>query len=337
MSDVLLVKVIYKHICLRCGYEWETDVERPSKCSYCSSPLWDRPKILNNAIKKILAKDMYSDNYCECGCGEKIKKGKRFYKWHSVRVYSPAKMGLKLKSNKKGLTYEQYYGEDKAKEVKQKLVNDRKGKTFEEIFGEEKALILLEGRKQNWLLNNPNDKYKGMTMEQRYGKERAREIKEKMSYASSHPSDETRLKKSIASKKMWQDPEFVKRIFKCRNAKPNKTERSLSYLIRHSVPNTFRYNGDGRLGITIEGHIPDFVDKKGKRIIELFGEYFHEKSEFETLPKLYEKYGYKTLIIWSQEMYRGLQRREVIKRKVKNFVNSEGYYTRNGRYYFNVS
>jgi hypothetical protein len=50
-------------------------------------------------------------------------------------------------STRKGKTYEEFYGVDKAKDLRSKLKNRKqptKGKTYEEIYGVEKARELLE-------------------------------------------------------------------------------------------------------------------------------------------------------------------------------------------------
>ena len=74
----------------------------------------------------------------------------------------------------------------------------------------------------------------------------------------------------------------------------------------------YKFNGDFRLGITIGGKIPDFVNVNGqKKVIELFGEPWHKldspfkvsyrRTEKGTL-EIYKKCGWSCLIIWHEEL-----------------------------------
>lgn len=82
---------------------------------------------------------------------------------------------------------------------------------------------------------------------------------------------------------------------------PNKQETYLTELLEILYPKEWKYVGTGEL--IIAGKNPDFVNINGqKKIIELFGNYWHEKKEEKERPKVFEKYGYKTLIIWSSEL-----------------------------------
>ena len=96
---------------------------------------------------------------------------------------------LGVKSNKKGKTNIELYGEEKAAKIKEKFINShgndwRKGKTYEEMYGEEKAIEMKENAKSRFIgNNNPNygksSKRKGKTYEEIFGKEKASEISKK--------------------------------------------------------------------------------------------------------------------------------------------------------------
>lgn len=74
-------------------------------------------------------------------------------------------------------------------------------------------------------------------------------------------------------------------------------------------PNEYKYVGNGSILIGFKN--PDFINVKGqKKIIELFGDYWHSKKktgrtkkqeEFQRV-KHFAKYGYKTLIVWESEL-----------------------------------
>lgn len=107
---------------------------------------------------------------------------------------------------------------------------------------------------------------------------------------------------------------------------PNKSEIKLNDIIQKlKVP--YKYVGNGE--IWIAGKNPDFININGqKKIIELFGEPWHDKnrSYFGKLSytqteqgrkEIFAQYGYDTLIIWSKE----LKNIEMIKQKILDFDN----------------
>lgn len=96
----------------------------------------------------------------------------------------------------------------------------------------------------------------------------------------------------------------------------NKAEKKLEIFLNILLPNTYKFVGNGK--IFIAGKVPDFIHTKKKKIIELFGEYWHEKSDVLKRKKHFRKYGFKTLIIWLKEMRRA-ETREKLKRKILYF------------------
>lgn len=114
-------------------------------------------------------------------------------------------------------------------------------------------------------------------------------------------------------KKLWQNKDYkdkqVKLMRESMNIKPNKPEKKLIELFnKYNLP--YRYVGDW--SFVIEGKNPDFINCNGqKKIIELFGDYWHsdkckyKKEEYinpEKRKVIFAKYGYKTLIIWENEL-----------------------------------
>jgi hypothetical protein len=74
--------------------------------------------------------------------------------------------------SRKGKTFEEMYGIEKAKEIKDKLRKLRIGKTFEEFFGEQKSKEIK---------NKISKSQKGISWEQRYGKEKTQDMKKEKS------------------------------------------------------------------------------------------------------------------------------------------------------------
>jgi len=135
-----------------------------------------------------------------------------------------------------------------------------------------------------------------------------------------------RERQSEITKKLWQDPEYALKHALAAQIKPTVPEKKLSYIIRHTCPHTFRYNGDARLRITFGGKIPDFVNVNGKKqVIELFGQYWHSEKkigrtmeqEEQRFHSRYAKYGYKCLIIWERE----LEDKNAVKQRLLEFVS----------------
>lgn len=98
---------------------------------------------------------------------------------------------------------------------------------------------------------------------------------------------------------------LVSRIIKGLKLKQNQLESKLNLLLNNILPGEYKYVGDGE--IIIGGFNPDFINCNGKKkIIELYGDYWHKTMKYlERDPrriKAYKKYGYKTLIIWEKEL-----------------------------------
>jgi len=114
---------------------------------------------------------------------------------------------------------------------------------------------------------------------------------------------------SCSSKLKWNDKEFKDRVITAsmlgRQVKPNKPEKLLNELLRELLLKEYKFVGDGKL--IIDGFCPDFINTNGqKKIIELYGDYWHNKTGMkerdERRLKAYKKYGYKTLIVWENEL-----------------------------------
>jgi len=119
------------------------------------------------------------------------------------------------------------------------------------------------------------------------------------------------------SQRREEDPEFATRLIRnwqvAIHQTPNKAEEWLGRLIELACPGMYVYNmGDFILG----GKVPDFVNYEDKRVIELFGELFHAKEEEQIRTEWFEKLGYKTLIIWYNEL---ISDQKAVAHKIYNF------------------
>lgn len=128
---------------------------------------------------------------------------------------------------------------------------------------------------------------------------------------------------SCAQIKLWQDlnhrNKMKKLQFEGRQISPNKPEKKLNALLNKLYPKEYKFVGDGE--IILGGFNPDFINCNGqKKIIELYGDYWHSSPKQQKLHKrrikTYAKYGYKPLIIWEKE----LKDLNKLARKIKEFV-----------------
>lgn len=99
-------------------------------------------------------------------------------------------------------------------------------------------------------------------------------------------------------------------MLSARRIKPTKPERQLEAILSKHFPE-FEYNGDGRLGVTLGGLTPDFVNVNGKKdLIEVFGDYYHSaevigddwrRSELGKM-MIYNSLGWRCLILWASDL-----------------------------------
>jgi len=94
----------------------------------------------------------------------------------------------------------------------------------------------------------------------------------------------------------------------------NKLEEDFEYILEENFPNKWIYAGTGSMPIGYK--FPDFINEKEKKIIEVFGNYWHRNDTGEDRTILFKQYGYSTLIIWEREIREDLLN---VLEKVSNF------------------
>jgi Zn-finger protein len=141
------------------------------------------------------------------------------------------------------------------------------------------------------------------------GKKFSLEHKKKIALAKSgnkNPAKQQWVKDKIRNtlKNKWKDPIFVKNLNKRKSGKINIPEKKLQKFLKYLFNKDYKYVGDGKYWIVRFN--PDFVNKDKKLIIELFGDYWHNRKgmkERDALRiKIFKKYNYKTLVIWEHEL-----------------------------------
>jgi len=97
--------------------------------------------------------------------------------------------------------------------------------------------------------------------------------------------------------------------------RPTKPEQILMDLIQQNqLP--YKYVGNGE--VLFGGKNPDFIQVNGKKkLIEIFGSYWHKNDNPKERIDFFKKYGFSTLIIWDKE----LENSQNVVNKIKVFDN----------------
>ena len=126
---------------------------------------------------------------------------------------------------------------------------------------------------------------------------------------------------SKAMKKWWANPDNEEKITKIirgmgavrhgyLHAQPTKPERILGSVLKEHFPNEYKYTGNNA-DFIINRMIPDFININGqKKVIELFGTYWHSEEirgmppeeEEEIRKRRFKECGFGCLIVWEDEV-----------------------------------
>ena len=135
------------------------------------------------------------------------------------------------------------------------------------------------------------------------------------SHKGKRASAETLKRMSRAGKALWKDPDYVRKQMKAIHVKQNKAEKKLEKILNKLFPNEWKFVGDGQL--IIDGRCPDFVNVNGKKkLIELFGDYWHRDDDPQDRIDIFKPFGFDTLVIWERELY---DNKEVLVDRIKHF------------------
>jgi len=111
-----------------------------------------------------------------------------------------------------------------------------------------------------------------------------------------------------------QRAEQVLKIFRGSARRPTRPEVLLDELIEKACPKEYIYTGDGM--VIVCGLSPDFLNINGqKKVVELFGNHWHEEDEEEARIKKFKDFGFDCLVIWESD----LKDPETVMEKVRNF------------------
>lgn len=125
----------------------------------------------------------------------------------------------------------------------------------------------------------------------------------------------------------WANPTFKAKTLKISMAamhlRPNKPETIVRHILNTLYPDEWEYTGDGRT--FINNMNPDFTNVKKKRVIEVFGDFWHsdkvtgkywQRTELGRV-MAFHTVGYDCLVIWEHE----LENPDKVIKRIKTFCN----------------
>lgn len=113
-------------------------------------------------------------------------------------------------------------------------------------------------------------------------------------------SEEFREKVSQVMLKTWQDPEYAQKIL-TQFLRQTRPEKEMEQLLDELFPGEYKYVGDGQF--IIGGKNPDFININGqKKIIEVYGDYWHADDDPQERIDFFHRYGFDCLVIWESEL-----------------------------------
>lgn len=115
-------------------------------------------------------------------------------------------------------------------------------------------------------------------------------------------------------KNRYLDLSWVDKWRKSLHLKPNKSEIKLEKTLKEILPDEYKYVGD--FSFILGGKNPDFMNVNGqKKLIELYGDYWHNNDDPQERIDFFKQYGFDTLVIWEHE----LKDIEVLKKNILKF------------------
>jgi len=103
-------------------------------------------------------------------------------------------------------------------------------------------------------------------------------------------------KPKLQTRKINKSSAFWKKLAR---TEPNNAEMTL-YGIMCYLDLSYKYTGSGQF--ILMGCAPDFVHRSKRKIVEMYGERWHDPSEEEQRIKLFAMSDYQTLIVWQREL-----------------------------------
>jgi len=252
-------------------------------CGFCGLMTKPGSKYITGHGRRKYPKPISNHHLCECGfCEELVSSDKRFVCGHSRR------------------------GKKCTKEQRKRLSDAHIG------------IPLSEEHRKNIGLGGIGTKgqSKGCTP-WNLGKTTPEEVVEKNRKQALLRMQDPNVRRNLSDsiKELWKSLEYVTKQMSSRKLHPNKPESFLLSLLEEIYPGEWKFAGD--FSFWINGKNPDFVNCNGqKKIIELYGDYWHKGQDPKDREKIFAEYGWDTLIIWENE----LDSLDKVKSRINEFV-----------------
>jgi len=124
---------------------------------------------------------------------------------------------------------------------------------------------------------------------------------------------------SMFMKNKWKNFEY--RIKQLKKMRLYSSPNNLEVFFNELTPNEIYFVGNGDIWITLKNNKiknPDFKVKGQKKIIELFGDYWHKGDNPEDLIKDYREIGFDCIIFWESDVYTNTN---TVLEKTLKFIN----------------
>lgn len=236
---------------------------------------------------------------CECGCGQEVSK--RIYRYVRYHHLPGRKLSEKHKKKIREANKRPCY-----EETKKKISKANKGRVFSEEHKKKLSIAKIgktSPRKGAVVSEISKEKMRKAKIGGTLSKEHKKKIGESGKIAQNRP--EVSAKRSKSLKAFWKISENkekrISEMYRGMHISPNKPETVVLDILNKLHPNEWKFVGDGE--VILAGRVPDFININGqKKIIELFGDYWHRGQDPQDRIKRFEPFGYKTLVIWEHEL-----------------------------------
>lgn len=116
-------------------------------------------------------------------------------------------------------------------------------------------------------------------------------------------TDEGKRQRSESSKKNWQSPEYASKVLSRREM--SLPEMKLQKIIDdNDLPYIFVGNVSSSKKLVIDRKVPDFVHTDNKKLIEVYGDFFHREDNPQDRINFFRERGYACIIFWASEIER---------------------------------
>ena len=252
------------------------------KISEAAKRRWAKPEFRAHMadVADRFRKKRLEPQLCACGCGVLAASGNRYVLGHNSKSEHPM-LGKKHSRETLAKLSQSHQGPrlwrmgfTHTKEARKRMSESHRGVPLSE-----------ECRKNIGLAHRgkPHPKAKGRIspMKGRHQTENARKVL------------------SEKAKRWWSNPDNAKKCLVFNS--PNRQEKRLQGILDLMYPGEWRFVGDGQ--VIIGGKCPDFINVNGqKKIIELYGERWHQEDEPPKRVAAFKPFGYETLVIWVKDL-----------------------------------